>query len=174
MPQGWEEWPVIAITCSVARAYCEWLTDRMSGGDDASANPALEDAAARRFSLPDEDEWEKAAWGPDGRSYPWDDEFDSSFCSTVGSRPGERETRNPEPFGLFPMDESPYGIRDMAGGAQAYTTGKTGVGGRWNIIKGGAWGAGPPLCRAASRMYSDPVDIHGTHGIRLFARRAPR
>jgi serine/threonine-protein kinase len=80
-----------------AVAYCRWR----SGVDHAE------------IRLPTEAEWAKAARGTDGRFYPWGDRFDPTFCLIRGSRPF---TTQPEPVGTFPVDESPYGVRDMAGG----------------------------------------------------------
>jgi eukaryotic-like serine/threonine-protein kinase len=89
--------PILLVTWYDARAYCRWLSQR-------------ERALVR---LPSEAEWEKAARGTDGRFFPWGDHFDASFCLTRGSRPFVHQ---PEPIGTFPIDESPYGVRDMAGG----------------------------------------------------------
>ncbi len=84
-----------------AVAYCRWLSERMGV----------------QVRLPTELEWEKAARGVDGRFYPWGDRFDPTFCLMLESRP---HTSQPEPIGTFPLDESPYGVRDMAGGMREW------------------------------------------------------
>jgi eukaryotic-like serine/threonine-protein kinase len=84
-----------------AVSYCCWRSER-------------EHALLR---LPTEAEWEKAARGTDGRTYPWGDRFDPTFCLMRESRPYPPQ---PEPIGTFPTDESPYGARDMAGGVREW------------------------------------------------------
>lgn len=93
--------PAILINWFDARAYCEWTSAKTS-------------AVVR---LPTELEWEKAARGVDGRFYPWGDRFDPTFCHMRESRPF---TNQPEPVGSFPADESPYCVRDMAGGVREW------------------------------------------------------
>jgi len=88
--------PAYLVDWFDAVAFCGWRS-------------SLEDAAVR---LPTEVEWEKGARGIDGRCYPWGDRFDPTFCHMRESRPYAQQ---PEPVGSFPIDESPYGVRDMAG-----------------------------------------------------------
>jgi serine/threonine-protein kinase len=95
--------PVMLVTWFDARAYCAWRS-RRAGSSNA-------------VRLPTEAEWEKAARGVDGRFYPWGDRFDPTFCLMRESRPFMIQ---PEPIGTFPIDESPYGVRDMAGGMREW------------------------------------------------------
>lgn len=94
---GWHpNWPVSHVSWSDAKAYCDWLGERLK----------------RPVRLPTTAEWEKAARGVDGRVYPWGSRFSPNFCKMNESR----KTRSvPEPVGAFPMDESPFGVRDVAG-----------------------------------------------------------
>ncbi len=56
--KGEERHPVSGVTWCDAMAYCQWL----SGKTDP-----------RRYALPSEAHWERAARGVDGRAYPWGD-----------------------------------------------------------------------------------------------------
>jgi eukaryotic-like serine/threonine-protein kinase len=95
--------PVINISWFNARAYCRWLAAR----------------TGLSYRLPTDAEWEKAMRGADGRSFPMGNELDWSFAKLRMSRP---EAAQPEPVGTFPLDESPYGVRDLAGGVSDWTS----------------------------------------------------
>ena len=70
------------------------------------------------YRLPTSAEWEKAMRGADGRFFPMGNELDPSFAKLRQSRP---EASQPEPVGAFPIDRSPYGVRDLAGGVADWT-----------------------------------------------------
>ncbi|HTF89452.1 MAG TPA: protein kinase, partial [Planctomycetota bacterium] len=98
--------PIWGLTCEDMDAYCAWLTLSSKAGK-----------AGWYFRLPTEDEWEKSARGVDGRIFPWGDQSDPSFCRCAAAHSElDPEGEFMEPGLRFPIDESPYGIRDMAGG----------------------------------------------------------
>jgi serine/threonine-protein kinase len=134
-----------------ALAFCRWKSKR-------------EGAIVR---LPREIEWEKAARGVDGRFYPWGDRFDPTFCLMRESRPFAQQ---PEPVGTFPTDESPYGVRDMAGGMREWVADIHGEktadeleaepepgseaardSSTWRQVRSGNWNADHKWARSASR-----------------------
>ncbi len=147
-----------SISWDDLKDYCDWLTKRLGGG-------------AWTFELPTEDEWERAARGPDGRYMPWGDSFDFMFCHVRDSRAHEMKGQHPEPVGMFPVDESPFGLRDMGGGMREWTATRFGSENQWIITKGGAWSGSSVPCRSAGRSSGGPGIVPSHVGFRLVARR---
>lgn len=166
--------PVCCIDWYDAMAYCRWRSER-------------EGVLLR---LPTEHEWEKAARGVDGRWFPWGDRFDPSFSKMRESRPGFGQ---PEPIGAFPTDESPYGVRDMAGGMRTWVAdvvGELGADGaaserepqpgepldhsRMRLSRNGAWNNLMGWCRSASRLRHVAVSRLTGLGMRMAKTLPPR
>jgi formylglycine-generating enzyme required for sulfatase activity len=97
---GRENHPVWGVSFEGVLAYCAWLS-RETG---------------RRYRLPTEAEWEKAARGADGRAYPWGDVFDPRCANTR-----EAGIDDTSPVGVFPAGASPCGALDLAGNVEEYT-----------------------------------------------------
>jgi eukaryotic-like serine/threonine-protein kinase len=152
--------PVFAISWFDAMAYCHWR----SAKDRAS------------YRLPTEAEWEKSARGVDGRFFPWGDRFDSIFCKMRDARPGNPQ---PEPIGAFSTDESPYGVRDLAGGIRDFCADVHGLidwkaalaedeataGAR--VSRGGAWNTPMLRCRVAARFSNQANNRYVNGGFRM-------
>ncbi len=90
------DWPVWLIDWKCAHAYANWRAEQ----------------AGLAWRLPWEFEWEKAARGVDGRAFPWGNHLDPTFTNMRDSRP---DRPMPAVVDSFPIDESPYGVRGMAG-----------------------------------------------------------
>jgi formylglycine-generating enzyme required for sulfatase activity len=128
-PAGRETHPVVLVSHGDANAYAAWLS-RTTG---------------KSWRLPTEPEWEKAARGPDGRRFPWGDEFDPLRLNSHDAGPFDTM-----PAGSFPPGASPHGVLDAAGQVFEWTATPAGTGRR--IVKGGSWDdKGCGVCRPAAR-----------------------
>ena len=158
LPWWLDDLPISSISWDDATAYMDWLSRR---------------PGPRRwtFALPTEDEWERCARGVDGRSFPGGEEFDPTFARTLASREGEQEHVRPESPGLFPLDESPFGVRDVAGGMREWTATVSGSRGEWRIVKGGSFGGPSAFCRLAFRNDDVSWGVYNDNGLRFFVRR---
>ncbi len=154
-PDWWgPHWSISGVSPSDAEDFCAWLTRKTGGG-------------VWTFRLPTEDEWEKAARGPDGRCFPWGDTFDPSFCCIQSSRDG----LSAEPPGAFPIDESPYGVRDLAGVVSELTSTRLPSDEAWRVVKGGAWNGTEGIARAAARYIVGFETVENGTGFRIVAER---
>ncbi|MCU0685280.1 MAG: SUMF1/EgtB/PvdO family nonheme iron enzyme [Polyangiaceae bacterium] len=102
--QDWLRFPVSAVSAEDALAYATWLdaTGRLPGA-----------------RLCTEYEWERAARGADGRSYPHGDRLaadDANYDETY-----ERKDIGPDEVGSHPASRSPFGLDDMAGNVFEWT-----------------------------------------------------
>jgi len=104
-PQNTNNHPVVEISWYDARDYCQWLAKKSN----------------KRYRLPTEAEWEKAARGDKGFRYPWGNTFDPACCNSKNSpalaRPSEGREILTTSVGTFSTlgGDSPYGCADMAG-----------------------------------------------------------
>ncbi len=160
------DWPVVLVDAFAAEAYAHW---RSRG-------------AEMRYRLPSEIEREKAARGADGRRYPWGDAFDATFACVLDSHEGPPSRAS---IMAYPGDESPYGVRGLAGNVRdfcedAWTREGPEIAGDRLVrapvalceaalvaVRGGAWTSRPALSRAEARFASKPDMRWNTTGIRL-------
>jgi formylglycine-generating enzyme required for sulfatase activity len=172
--EGWgrDKRPVINISWEDAMTYCQWLSQKIGCN----------------FKLPTESQWEKAARGTDGRTYPWGDSLPSgnkaNFADNI-TTPNEqngkvyKKSKYTTPIGSYPEGSSPYGVLDMAGnvyewGLDWYSLSsspkKNSRGpekGTYRVLRGGSWYGSSQCLRTTFRTSAKPTSRYFHIGFRL-------
>ena len=154
--------------------FCQWLSTR----------------ERKRFRLPTEAEWEFAAKGEDGRTFPWGEatgrgtlanyaDANTTFAWRDGTvDDGFAET---SPVGAYPAGASPFGIEDLAGNVwewclddyDAYKGGERAnprvvkAGGQ-RVYRGGSWKSRFASLKATARGFNQlPTYASNDVGFRI-------
>lgn len=140
-------YPMVNVTWEMAKAYCEW--------------------AGRR--LPKEAEWEKAARGSSGRTFPWGEGIDCTKANYAGKDGTDYCMGDTTEVGSYPSGVSEYGVVDMAGNVWEWVGDWYGDSGFPSIIypmRGGSWENTEEAVRSALRNGSMPFYQISTVGFR--------
>jgi len=136
-PDDWDEQsthpgrPASHLGPADAQSYCAWASRKWS----------------IRCTLPTERQWLFAAYGSEGRFFPWGsasqkpDERLANFDQNVGA---------PSPVGLFPDGETPEGVSDMAGNVWEWT--ENGPRSHVKVLLGGCWNSDATELRSAQSV----------------------
>jgi formylglycine-generating enzyme required for sulfatase activity len=124
-PAGTEKHPVTHVSWNDAKAYAEWCGKR----------------------LPTEEEWEKAARGPEGNIFPWGQWWLKDRAHIDG--------KAPKPIDVYPKGKSVYGCYCMAGNVWEWTN-------NWyeayrgNVLRDPKFGETHKVCRGGG--FKDPLE----------------
>jgi len=165
-PVGKAKHPINCVDWQMAVSYCEYRGKR----------------------LPTSAEWELAARGPEGRTYPWGDELpDETRLNACGKEcvawgktkgvpmtpmfAGDDHFVHTAPVGSFPKGASKFGLQDVVGNVWEWTADFDGkytaeeqkdpkgpTTGTERVVRGGAWNGSFASWLRPSARYSFPAE----------------
>ncbi len=160
------EYPAMMVNYTCAWLYARWYAEQTN----------------KPWRLPHDFEWEKAARGVDGRTYPWGEWLDPSWCCM---RRSHNEKALPATVQQHTHDISPYGVLGMAGNVmdmclnnideypedghrvvvkpQNFTQDAK----QQFVCRGGAWVSLDLHCRIAKRYYNVHTTRQSVIGFRM-------
>ena len=112
-PAGWDQKPVTWVSLDDARAYAQWAGKR----------------------LPHEWEWQYAAQGLDGRTYPWGNSWSTDAVPVPDKG---RDMAPASDVTARPQGASPFGVRDLVGNVWQWTDEYTDDHTRAGVLRGGS------------------------------------
>ncbi|TMQ75175.1 formylglycine-generating enzyme family protein [Candidatus Accumulibacter phosphatis] len=128
--------------------------------------------------FPTEEEWERAAGGPEGREYPWGAEYESGQANideTWGEKKGLWHLEQTTAVGVYPHGASPEGVLDLSGNVWEWCLNQydqperiqPDTSGRARVLRGGSWYDIAALARASLRSWFHPDFRYDLVGFRL-------
>ncbi|WP_433934513.1 protein kinase [Sorangium cellulosum] len=132
--QDWLRVPVLGVSFDDALAYSAWLgrSGRVPGA-----------------RVCDEREWERAARGADGRTFPWGEHLDADVTNHEPTYGRNLLGFGPDEVGIRPASRSPLGVHDLAGNAWEWASSAEGAG--VPVVRGGSFFSPSSDIRAENR-----------------------
>lgn len=159
--------PVVGITWYEALAFGHWLTEQSTLNSNQWTVNTSESvfreqlkAGKLKVDLPSEEEWEKAARGTDGRTYPWQGEFDPNKANTIETGVSSTTT-----VGAFPGGQSPSGLLDASGNVWEWTASPYDQ--STYVLCGGSFAYDEDYARCAYRNRNGPDHRSTNRGFRV-------
>lgn len=168
-----DDYPVVYVSSQDAVKFCQWLSAQEK----------------KKYRLPTEAEWEYAARGLDGRTFPWGEKFGHGDLANFADKRTNFAWRDPDiddgyaetsPVGAYPKGASPFGMEDMAGNVWEWCldfftpyTGKERLNprgpetGSKRIYRGGSWKSRMSSLRATTRNFNLPQFSSNDVGFRV-------
>ena len=172
-PWADERHPVIYVSSLEAMKFCQWLSAR----------------ERRRYRLPTEAEWEYAAKGTDGRTYPWGEATGqgtlANFADANTTFPWRDVTINDgyaetAPVGSYPNSVSFCGVEDLAGNVWEWcqdfygeykagerTNPRGPLNGTQRVYRGGSWKSRFANLKTTARGFNLPIYSSNDVGFRV-------
>jgi formylglycine-generating enzyme required for sulfatase activity len=147
--------PVVGVNWYEAEAYCNWLTD--SKRDNY------------RFSLPTEEQWERAARGVKGRTYAWGNEGDKNHLNCCEFWGDEQLGMSTTVVIQFHQGKTPDGIYDMNGNVWEWTNSIESGMADQKVVRGGNWYNFRDKAQCYIRDYLVSISSNNRTGFRVFA-----
>lgn len=172
-PWADDKHPVVYVSSIDAINFCQWLSAREK----------------KKYRLPTEAEWEYAARGLDGRTFPWGENLDrgdlANFADSNTNFAWRDDSINDgfaetSPVGSYPNGISPFGVEDLAGNVWEWCSDffetykdktrsnpKGPVSGTKRVYRGGSWKSRAGSLRATARNFNMPAYSSNDVGFRI-------
>lgn len=160
--------PVVQVSWYDTVEFCRWLSNE----------------TGKKYYLPSEAQWEKAARGNNARIYPWGNKWNPKICNVNFRYKGTT------PVGKFsPESDSPFGCADMSGSVFEWTSTTIGSVDPWpskfnypyrsddgredqkvktrRVGRGGSYSRSEVYCRTSFRFADPPSDRYSAQGFRI-------